>query len=1588
MKQFILIFTFAMMYFMIATPAMAFIPLLAGIGAALGVTAATVAVAIINITVGVGMSMMARRKMRQAQKDAENAQGITTNVTTTGGVNPQSFIMGYYPTAGNKDAPDYTMGYGITVNGGASVGGDESANEFLVQVISLSDAPVEGITRVFVNGKPFLLEEQRNPGDSDYHAPHDIFGQRLIGKYDGKIFIKFYDGNQLAADPRMVQHFSAYPVRPWTSEHIFKGVSYAIITMREDRELMPNIPSFKFEIKGVKLYDPRKDSTVGGNGNHRWENKATWEFSDNPIVQVYNLVRGYTMPDGSVYGLSAPASAFNYPRLFQAMNACDQPGTQTGTNYLDDIKRYRGQYEILVSQKPSDVINKLLESCHGDISEFGGFYNIKAGAPSAPVASIDESRVIYSEDRSYEAVKSLNDTVNSVYATYPSPHHGWETKDAIPYINEDWVEQDEGRRLPINIDFTTVTNPRHVRRLMREEAADNRRVRQHIIVLGPWANSILVFDNILWTDPNRGYDNKLFEVTGKDIDPVTLNVQFNLLERDNADYDYRPELDSIVPGLVDNDNVITVINGIRGFFVEYYPILREGVPVRPAIKLNWANDVQYSAVSYEIRTFIGENIVASGAVSDVARGFEIVQAGIVSDTQYEVRARAVSQGRQTNWSDWFSVNTDLVRPPRDDTAQSVLDELQDMQDWITEEGVTHEEVEAIADDITQDINNIRAEANAYASAASSATAAVRSEVLQEIGDVRDFANTGIYQVNVNLATNVQTINARLDTIAANYARGELLVNGSFADGLSNWTTSGTSTVIAKDTSGNMLVASMPAPFAVQINNGGASITQEFNLNDYTTDDVLNIQFYAGSIATTSSASREVRIFVEMLNASGTVIGAGQTVTKNIRGGSTWRGEVAKFDIAAGAVEARVTFTHVTVGTVPVLITAISASLDDISQIARIDALETAAINTSASIVALEEEFTTKFDDTVLTFNSGISGVANSVAGVIVRVEDLETTTGLNSAGIDDLEIAVTTANTAIATLERETFARLNADDIVQDGTFSRVKLRWPVGTMPITQTNKLASSSDYRLSAMPAATAAAININAAPNTLSNMATANMPVNPGETFDVSFDYARNTGGSVVRVQVRFLSAAGSLLTANTAHQADTSVTGSWQRGSITGVVVPATAVNARVYVLPLTQGTDNPVYITNISAKRRVGFAAMAAAQITTIEQTVANTTTSVATLASNMNAQFIAANAAIKTNADNIALRITIADANSAISSAIAGVKAELNPLIGAKANTSALTLLDGRVEDTEEGLVAQGRSITTLQSNLGDLANTVSQKANTSAVTGLTTTVNNLAGNVSALSNSFTNLDSAVDNISASGKFRMSTAATPSGALVRIGFHAQTSNNTSTSASGAAFYISAYSNGTSNITMNARRIAFTTGDAANSPLFAPMIIRDNKVFMTGAFIDDLSVGRLKIQDNAVTVFHRAYTASGINGSGSGLIEIQRLVLNKGRNDYLPMYISASYAGRADLVLQRNGTQVWASSDAGFTGSTWSSGSKSGDEFTFIDKWTGTGAVTYRLLGRAWTIVSQASSGGRDYYKVGLASPFTQRFLGAFNVFK
>lgn len=486
----------------------------AGLSVGLATTIATFAT---RILFGAVLSLAGQLLQK---KPAVKSNGIQTEQTTTGDVTPQKFVVGTYALEGHAIAPAYSR---------------LNANTILTYILEVSNIPVEGLTgRIIIDGEYATISEDPPAGRAGVETANAIDGFLENGR--DHAWLWFEDGSQTSAHPHLVESYGEHPDRPWTADHKLLGSAYAIVEFVFDPDFFNALPAVRFEVNGIKLYDPRKDTTVGGSGSHRWVDQTTWEFSKNPQVINYNILRGITLPTGDIFGGQVPAEDLPLDNWFAAMNECDV--------LIGDRVQYEAGFEINTNDmEPFDVINEMNRASFAQMSEFGGVYRVRVGAPSEAVLSLTDDDFVITEPSSYDPFPGLANTFNAITGTYVEPNDVWQGRAADAVLNTEWEAEDGNRRLTIDMGLPAVSNKSQAQQLLTAYIKDQRRFRVHRMALPPSFALLEPLDTISWTSEINGYTDKVFEIVEVE-DRTDTMIQFvTVRERDAGDVEWTTEQD-------------------------------------------------------------------------------------------------------------------------------------------------------------------------------------------------------------------------------------------------------------------------------------------------------------------------------------------------------------------------------------------------------------------------------------------------------------------------------------------------------------------------------------------------------------------------------------------------------------------------------------------------------------------------------------------------------------------------------------------------------------------------------------------------------------------------------------------------------------------------------------------------------------------------------------------------------------------------------------------------------------------------------------------------------------------------------------
>ncbi|MCJ8519028.1 hypothetical protein ABID21_001936 [Pseudorhizobium tarimense] len=568
-----------------------------------------------SAAIGIGLNFVVGRIQASRAKKAAKKNAGTQFERDYGENVSRKVACGYVGVAGHDV---YVNTYG-------------NSNKYLQQVYCLSDYPCDGLSRVWAGGEELTL---LLIDSSSAHQSYSV----ASGKYSGRMQFTFYNGTQAGADPSLVTY--ANPSGRWTAQHFGSGACYLVAFVTYDQEEMNSFPQFFFEIRGARLYDPRKDFTVGGSGAHRWGDYSTYEFTENPIIMDYNYRRGFSWNGDMFCGMGMSPEDLPVDKYATAANICDE--------LVSGERRYRCSVLLDCDVDHGDNIDGLMQACGGMvIDSVDGSWPL-IGTAQPIVATLTDDDLIVGENVRFQRRRSMADLVNSVGGTYPEPSNMWSPTGYDTQTNSSQVALDRRTR-DLAINFPTVPSKRQANQLAAIYYKENRFEATADVVLRPYFQDVRVGDWVRWN--SERYGDRAYIVQSRSIRALTSdgprNVALSLQERDSSIYAGTGVLPPVVP-IPSGEPVY--LNELPDWTP--IPILAQADDGRTiaAFRMSWSpfDDVSVTGIQFEWwPTAEPNNRYTKNVQPDVT--ITMLQEGIVSETEYSFRHKLIAN-RPTVWS--------------------------------------------------------------------------------------------------------------------------------------------------------------------------------------------------------------------------------------------------------------------------------------------------------------------------------------------------------------------------------------------------------------------------------------------------------------------------------------------------------------------------------------------------------------------------------------------------------------------------------------------------------------------------------------------------------------------------------------------------------------------------------------------------------------------------------------------------------------------------------------------------------------------------------------------------------------------------
>ena len=432
--------------------------------------------------------------------------------------------------------------------------GGKYGTDWTVLVLALADHRCAGLTGFYVKDQ--------------YVA---FTGNGLVAGYKSQLRVHFCPGGWDDEVPDWV--LANCPVvdgvPTWTADDRGRGVAKVYVAYKADASDAKNPvwsggqPDFLWVVKGLLCYQARKDSSIGGEGAHRWDDPSTREWTDNVIDCRYTWARGIYAgdrvdePDMLLLGRGLSDVEAPPQNVFAPANVCDEavPLADGGTEARYRIGGMFGGDDAYI-----DTEEDLMAACGGWLVERDGALDLVPGAAQPVVWDItDDDLVVGSAVKATDIRTRTDDEwVNSVAAKYVEPEQKWKDHSApIRRVAADIAADKEPR--VAQPALALVTSGTQAQRVAEQVRRLGRLPRKREITLPPRLIGAQHGDWLRWTSRRHGVKPAtepptpiLFRIDS-DSQDATWQNQLTLREVASSVYAWSVD-DEIEPGSVAVDN--------------------------------------------------------------------------------------------------------------------------------------------------------------------------------------------------------------------------------------------------------------------------------------------------------------------------------------------------------------------------------------------------------------------------------------------------------------------------------------------------------------------------------------------------------------------------------------------------------------------------------------------------------------------------------------------------------------------------------------------------------------------------------------------------------------------------------------------------------------------------------------------------------------------------------------------------------------------------------------------------------------------------------------------------------------------------
>lgn len=348
--------------------------------------------------------------------------------------------------------------------------------------------------------------------------------QAAIGSYYTGFL---YTDTQLGTTPdvALTPQWSGAP--GWTTDSKLSGkgcIGWSLKFDKDGKKFASGVPPLAALVQGVKVYDPRLDSTFpGGSGACRLNDETTFVYSANPALHAATYAYGRFQNSGKrVFGVGLPADAIDWANVAAWANVCDANSWTIAGVIYEPADRWANLKDIALAGGAVPLVS-------------GGVLAFHYAAPRVALDTATDADLA-EDDIKVTAMASWRDRINAVVPKYRSADHNWELVDAEKVTVSSYVTEDGEEKAEV-FAYNHVKNKDQAAQLAAYRLVDGRELQPIEISYGPRLFAYGPGDCLTLDHPEAGLTGPFVILTRK-FDPSRMVVTFTLISETAAKHAY------------------------------------------------------------------------------------------------------------------------------------------------------------------------------------------------------------------------------------------------------------------------------------------------------------------------------------------------------------------------------------------------------------------------------------------------------------------------------------------------------------------------------------------------------------------------------------------------------------------------------------------------------------------------------------------------------------------------------------------------------------------------------------------------------------------------------------------------------------------------------------------------------------------------------------------------------------------------------------------------------------------------------------------------------------------------------------------